>query len=262
MACSQIFSGDLPELVYEILHHIQNDISTLHSCILINRAWCRLAIPLLWKDPFSSKFPKNYSFIEIYLHNLSEESKSLLNDYGINRHLFPSNILFNYISFIKCLCTRNIRCSVERWIAAVNTSTYEPTINFKRLIYRVLLNKIIENNVKLHTLKVELNVNRYHKYFDDFYDFISENPNFIVNIRNLNLHLVVKPENVSRIYFFLKFLYSHCSSISSLSCKLYFKLSTVDNNDINLTQKPLLQLIGNQKNLKKISFMLIWVVRY
>ncbi|RGB28865.1 hypothetical protein C1646_767305 [Rhizophagus diaphanus] len=67
MTCSKIISGDLPELTYEIIQYLRNDISTLYSCILVNRLWCRLTIPLLWEDPFSIKGSKNYHFIEIYL---------------------------------------------------------------------------------------------------------------------------------------------------------------------------------------------------
>jgi hypothetical protein len=58
MSCSKIFSGDLPELTYEIIKYFRNDLSTLHSCILVNRLWCRLTIPLLWEDPFSNNLIK------------------------------------------------------------------------------------------------------------------------------------------------------------------------------------------------------------
>jgi hypothetical protein len=44
MTCSKIFSGDIPELTNEIIQYFRNDFSTLHSCILVNRLWCRLAI--------------------------------------------------------------------------------------------------------------------------------------------------------------------------------------------------------------------------
>ena len=64
MACSKLFSGDLPELINEIIQYFHNDFSTLHSCILVNRLWCRLAIPLLWEDPFSIP-TENYHFIKI-----------------------------------------------------------------------------------------------------------------------------------------------------------------------------------------------------
>jgi hypothetical protein len=68
MSCSKLFSGDLPELTNDIIEYFQNDYSTLYSCILVNRLWCRLAIPLLWDNPFSI-CTKNNNFIEIYLHN-------------------------------------------------------------------------------------------------------------------------------------------------------------------------------------------------
>src|SRR6266496_6455872 len=102
MACSKIFSGDLPELTKEIIQYFQNDYETLFSCIFINRFWCRLTIPLLWEDPFSMKHPKNYHFIEIYLHDFNDDDKTKLNKYGISKNIFPSNTLFNYSSFIKC----------------------------------------------------------------------------------------------------------------------------------------------------------------
>ena len=61
MTYSKIFS-DVPELINEIIRYLRNDFSTLHSCILVNRLWCRLTIPLLWEDPFSIS-TKNHSFL-------------------------------------------------------------------------------------------------------------------------------------------------------------------------------------------------------
>src|SRR6266496_5715835 len=127
MACSKIFSGNFPELTSEIIQYFRNDFSTLHSCILVNRLWCRLTIPLLWEDPFSKKFPKNYHFIEIYLHNLSEDDKTKLNEYGIiSDNLFPSSTLFNYPSFIKCLNINKIYCSIEMWVRTL-TNEEQPS---------------------------------------------------------------------------------------------------------------------------------------
>src|SRR5690349_10529018 len=103
MTHSKIFSGDLPELTYYVIKYLKNDFSTLHSCILINRLWCRLAMPLLWENPFSI-CNGNYNFIEIYLHNLNGHYKTKLNKYTINDNsLLPLNTLFNYSSFLKYL---------------------------------------------------------------------------------------------------------------------------------------------------------------
>ncbi|CAB5192162.1 unnamed protein product [Rhizophagus irregularis] len=122
MAYSKISLGDLPELANEIIHYFQNDFSMLHSCVLVNRLWCRIAIPLLWEDPFSIP-TKNYNFIGICLRNLNDYDKTKLNEYGINNNLFQSNTLFNYSSFIKCLNTSKISYSIDKWILTCQNST-------------------------------------------------------------------------------------------------------------------------------------------
>src|SRR6266536_1447313 len=113
MSYSKIFSGDLPELIHEIIKYFHNDFSTLHSCILVNRLWCRLAILLLWEDPFSIP-TENFIFIAIFLHNLNDNNyKTKLKKYKINDDLLPTNTLFNYPSFIKYLNTQKILSSIE-----------------------------------------------------------------------------------------------------------------------------------------------------
>ena len=118
MSCSKLFLENLPELTYGIIKYFQNDFSTLHSCILVNRLWCRLAIPLLWEDPFSIP-TKNFNFIEIYLHNLNDDDyNTKLNEYRINDDLLSSNTLFDYPSFIRYLNTFKILSSIENWISS------------------------------------------------------------------------------------------------------------------------------------------------
>ena len=92
MACSRNFYIDIPELLNDIMQNFQNDFTTLYSCILVNRLWCRLAIPLLWESPFSvfdiKRYPNVSSdklrFLEIYLHYLNDgDKKRLLEEYGL-----------------------------------------------------------------------------------------------------------------------------------------------------------------------------------
>src|SRR6266496_5894829 len=188
MACSKIFLGDLPELLNDIIQYFHHDYKTLHSCILVNRLWCRLAIPLLWEDPFSMKLPKNYHFIEIYLHYLNDDYKTKLNEYGINNNSFPSNTLFNYPSFIQCLNTRKIGRSIEKWISTVRTSTTNeqpsnysiqntnfsysyPNINqiITKLIYKSLFLIFVESEVNLHTFEFKILIDEEYKHFDGIF---------------------------------------------------------------------------------------------
>ncbi|CAB5181389.1 unnamed protein product [Rhizophagus irregularis] len=274
MACSKIFSGDLPELINEIIHYFQNDYKTLYSCILVNRLLCRFAIPLLWKDPFSSasknhhlitdSYNKKCDFIQIYLFNLNEEEKTNLKEYGINKDLFPSSTLFNYSSFIKRLNTWKILHSIEKWVVRTLTAEKQPSSyfiqntnllpfsnsdqywNLKRLIYKSLLKRFIGNKVKLHTFEISMIADKDFHYFNDSFELILQNPNFICNIKNLELNYGTEIVNINP---FLKFLYSNCKDISSL----YFLFSTfIDDN--TLVDKHLSQIINSQQNLKKILF--------
>ncbi|GBB87665.1 hypothetical protein RclHR1_14130006 [Rhizophagus clarus] len=265
MTCSKIFSGYLPELTNEIIENFRYDYKTLHSCILVNRLWCCLAIPLLWEDPFSIP-TESYNFIEIYLRNLSEDDKMKLNKYG-NNNLIPSNTLFNYPSFIKCLNTWKLSYSTDKWISAVrpltveqpakfstqniNLSSSHPNLDSLKFIFWLLFKVFINNGVNLRTFEIEITETldaTDHEYFNSVFDLILKNPNFIRNIKNLKLRF---SETITNITPFLKFLYSNCKSITSL----YFRFPRNNNdNDNLLIEKYLSRIINSQQNLKKIVF--------
>src|SRR3954454_11199625 len=61
----KLFSGDLPEISTYIIQNLRNNFNTLYSLALVNRFWCRLAIPLLWEDPFSIKY-RSFHFLDTY----------------------------------------------------------------------------------------------------------------------------------------------------------------------------------------------------
>ncbi|GBC06534.1 hypothetical protein RclHR1_00690024 [Rhizophagus clarus] len=254
MACTKVFSGNLPEIMSKILQYFQNDYSTLHSCILVNRLWCRLAIPLLWEDPFSLIYPKNYRYIEVYLNNLNENERTQLNKYGIINGLFPLNTLFNYTIFIHRLDTHIIRKSIKKWVATVDTSIIEKQLdyprqknndlNYTKLIYKLLLQILIENKENIHTFKTVVISDEDFEYFDDTIEIILQNPSFIRNIRNLILDFDISNENTIK---FMKFLSSKCNYISLL----HFSFPLFCNTAI---EKHLSQIIDSQQNLKKILF--------
>ncbi|RGB25214.1 hypothetical protein C1646_747449 [Rhizophagus diaphanus] len=224
MSCSKIFSGELPELTYDILKYFKNDFSTLYSCILVNRLWCRLAIPLLWENPFSNP-TKNYNFIEIYLHNLNGDLITELNEYRIEDNLFPSNTLFNYPSLIKYLNTWKILSPISEWTKnAVKTLKPEKRYScevekFQKLIQILLFKLIIDNEVNLHTFEIEI-FYAWNSHLDNILELILQNPNFIHNVKNLNF---------------------------------YIRGDSNNNNKYMIIKNHILQLINLHQNLKKIS---------
>ncbi|RGB36612.1 hypothetical protein C1646_757918 [Rhizophagus diaphanus] len=184
----------LPELTIEVTKYLQNDYSTLHSCILVNRFWCNLATPLLWENPFSIR-TENYNFIEIYLQFLNDDFKTKLKEYNIIKNSLSSKTLFNYPSYLKYLNIHKLIISVQEWYDASNikaTKSENSVLDFKGLICISLFKIFIENEVNLYTLEIELdniNNNFYYPCFDDILELILQNTNFIHNIRNLNFFI-------------------------------------------------------------------------
>ncbi|RIA94403.1 hypothetical protein C1645_873449 [Glomus cerebriforme] len=241
MTCSKVFSGDLPELIDEIIQFLRNDYKTLHSCILVNRLWCRIAIPLLWEDPFSIP-SRNYHFIEIYLHNLNDDDKKKLNECGFNSNLFPTNTLFDYPSFIKCLrISYIVDLFIKKWFHSVRILTKEHEQPFSytlisKLIYNLLFKIFIESGATLHNFDFSINLDEDNNYFNNELELVLQYPNFICNIRNLKL-------NVTKNYHFFKFLCSNCKSIISL--QIQFRSFS------HINEEYLSQMINFQQNLKK-----------
>ncbi|RGB29620.1 hypothetical protein C1646_766385 [Rhizophagus diaphanus] len=209
MTCSKILSGDFPELLNEVIQYFRYDCKTLHSCILVNRLWCRLAIPLLWEDPFSIH-NQNYRFIETYLCFLNEDGKAKFNEYEIN-NLLLSNKLFNYPSFIKYLDTDKICYSIKCWVDIL-MDRYDD--NLENLVYRSLFEVFIENEGSLHSFGAVFSMINSCNYFNNNMDLILQNPNLINNIRGLTFcSFGTLSQNIIP---FLKLLNSNCNSISSI----------------------------------------------
>src|SRR5688572_12549783 len=122
MACSKIFSGYLPEISTCIIQNLRNNFNALYSLALVNRFWCRLAIPLLWENPFSIKYQEDLSFhfLDIYFLFLNDSDKSKLKEIKL-KFLDISNLkkpLFNYPSLIKTLSSYRMKSHASNWISA------------------------------------------------------------------------------------------------------------------------------------------------
>src|SRR6266498_1861173 len=84
-----------------IFAELQDDSNSLYSCILVNRFWCRIGVPILWKNPFIHNYEKGLKLCDAIISLLPTSSKQLLFDNNIDIPLpiFSNQPLFNYISF-------------------------------------------------------------------------------------------------------------------------------------------------------------------
>ncbi|CAG8783375.1 15223_t:CDS:1, partial [Acaulospora morrowiae] len=89
--CNHVAARTLsqPILVDLIISFVDpTDISTLHSICLVNRLWCRRAIPHLWSSPFSLNVRNDHllDIVSIYVSCLDESSQRSLLQLHIKNH--------------------------------------------------------------------------------------------------------------------------------------------------------------------------------
>jgi hypothetical protein len=105
------------DCLIEILEYLEDDISTLHSCILVNRLWCFLAIRILWRRPFEHVYPDKFGSLTIrtYISCLSDEEKQILlnNDVEIPNLKQPFLDYPRYLQHFDC---DNFISSVHAWL--------------------------------------------------------------------------------------------------------------------------------------------------
>ncbi|RIB15493.1 hypothetical protein C2G38_2093072 [Gigaspora rosea] len=115
---SKMLMGDMPELMENILKHLNNEIYSLYSCALVNRHWCKMSIPILWQNPFSTIKQRRSLFIPIYFSSLGEDEKLVikecLKEFEINIEF--TKPLFDYARFLKVLHIYQLANKVRDWM--------------------------------------------------------------------------------------------------------------------------------------------------
>ena len=116
MACSRIFNGFSLEITNKIVKELRGDLKSLHSCVLVNRTLCQVAVPMLWEDPFSFRNVEYHcrDFLYTYLIFLDDEDQNKLNELEIT--IDAPLPFFNYPSFIKKLEIFRMETRVFSWV--------------------------------------------------------------------------------------------------------------------------------------------------
>ncbi|CAG8548336.1 6407_t:CDS:1 [Diversispora eburnea] len=109
------------DCIVEILEHLYNDSITpnsLYSCLLTNRQWAKLAVPLIWRSPFGYKIKtvRCAYIIETLVSCLKDDEKQRWTDLGFKISKDRPRPLFDYPTFIRSVCTHSIQLSVTNWL--------------------------------------------------------------------------------------------------------------------------------------------------
>ncbi|CAG8642562.1 3234_t:CDS:1 [Funneliformis mosseae] len=105
----------LPELcLLNIFEHFKEDCNTLYSCALVNRGWCSIAIPLLWRNPLEvchklDQRKRMMSLVYTYMTCLPEATRQ-----KVGMHvMLQKPPLFDYTRFIRHLIPRLLHFGIE-----------------------------------------------------------------------------------------------------------------------------------------------------
>jgi hypothetical protein len=92
------------DILYIIFKRLQNDEKTLISCLSVNKTWCEVIIPILWKNPWKYLRKKKKLLLNVIISHLSNETKNDLMSQGISFLIdCYQRPLFDYISFCRHL---------------------------------------------------------------------------------------------------------------------------------------------------------------
>ncbi|CAG8439187.1 9138_t:CDS:2 [Dentiscutata heterogama] len=127
-------------LLYEFLLDFHNDRKTLYTCALVNREWCRITIPLLWRNPIKllhgpddyypyHRYRNNHvKLVDTYLSYLNNEERAKLIKNGFKLPLRSNPPIFDYISFLRYVSNGDIQMISLFWCLYFDASKI-PVIN-------------------------------------------------------------------------------------------------------------------------------------
>ncbi|RIA88170.1 hypothetical protein C1645_739589 [Glomus cerebriforme] len=239
----------LREIILKIVEFLKDDIATLYSCILINREWCKITIPILWSDTFRKYKPFNNNgqslegkqIISTYINLLSEESRISLKKHGI-KSLTKQKTLFNYSEFLRHLDAYYLKVYVRSWFQFttrdkkdIAKKNYYKSGQF-RVMLTVLLNHFLQQTPRLISLKIASS-----DITEAIITILQDNPqarSCLSNLKSLKQHKQYK-DPISIVLF--SQLAKYAWNIEHLDVAINNKISELST------------LIFLQRNLKRLS---------
>src|ERR1041384_3358574 len=95
------------DIFFLLFEELQDDSKSLFSCLLVNRFWCEIAVPILWRNPwrFNIDYKSKNSLFNIVALSLPDDIKEFLSSQGIKFPLttLRQPFLFNYWSFCRSM---------------------------------------------------------------------------------------------------------------------------------------------------------------
>jgi hypothetical protein len=228
------------------------DNKDLYSCLLVNRLWCRIIIPILYKAPFTRNQRRNKGqqskIISTYLSCLNNEDKIYFMNFINNKIKIPLNNdqLFDYPIYLEEFCNVSLQEKISHWIILmIKDSSIE-----QRKIFHLIINNLypllISKSKNLIYLNL-ININSDNFDIPDIFTFFAFTPG-LTNLNRLDFKLYQNDSKITNIINLIDILPSLCFNIQIIN----FNLKSNDKDNQITLRKALCGIIRNQKDLKKL----------
>ncbi|KAF0523427.1 f-box domain-containing protein [Gigaspora margarita] len=164
------------ECLLEIFNNLQE--GSLFSCLLVNRHWCIINVPLLWKT--AGNYLNKRSLIETCLLSLNTEEQSLISSQVIlPNHPKPS---FEYTNFITSISDR-LNVGIVDWFNYYNRTVDDGDNVLRHAIRCSLITMFLRTSKNLIYLKINGAI-----YEQIIKDLSRNNTIMILELHNSNLN--------------------------------------------------------------------------
>ncbi|GBB87261.1 hypothetical protein RclHR1_01370020 [Rhizophagus clarus] len=266
------------DVLYLIFKELQHDKKTLFTFLTVNKTWCEMIIPILWKNPLKKYLKKKKSLFNVIISHLSNESRNNLKNQGIDLFIHPyQGPLFNYINCCRHLNLDNLNEIINTICPIFKISTIK-----KEVIEKEIINLFINENTRITHLyipckfKHQMHLIPGARFCFSELEFLSCSTNiydnvliglleifksikkfeFIVEMDNNNHEIVKLIENSKKlvdIHFLIKYNSSnnHKSFYKVLENSLINHASTIQYFKIN--RQPTTNILSSFVNLKTLE---------
>jgi hypothetical protein len=213
------------DILYLIFEQLKDDKNTLCSCLLVNKTWCEIIIPILWKNPWKSLKKENERLLlSVMISHLSDVLKKKIGKHKILTNSYQKP-LFNYISYCRHLNLDEIQRIINE-----NICNKDKNLMVRNEIFSLL----IDENMNFTHLYI-------HQKFDEMNNLIRGVESCFSGIEFLSCSTDMDDTILSK-------LIETCKSIK----KLELIIGRENNN------YEIIKLIEAQKKLFNISFTPIY----
>jgi hypothetical protein len=225
----------------EIFEHLEENETTLYSCLLVNRLWCRISVRILWRNiwnfkgsEISHRFRVESSILRTLIACLPDKSRKFLfeNEIISSPTFTLKSPLFNYAAFCKVLAIYNI-------VEIVDNVLYLEQFG-KRLVLNEIFKMFTNNISSLKKLTYCYN-NKYQIKFS-FTNFPG-----LKELSELRCGSNISPD-----------FFHQLSQISHNLQTIFIDFNDEDDEDDLNELKELISIQNNLKNLAMTAFDASW----